>query len=167
MREYLYPHMKNNETLRRIRDALNLDEAKIASVFSRVGHVADPASMAGWFAEAGTPDFVECPNIALNAFLDGLIIELRGVNEKNPVPPVPADVPLDNSDVLKKLRIALDMRHDDVVATLARTGVNPTKSDIAAWFRAKGHALYHPCSDAVLKAFLTGWRPPRRPRIVR
>jgi len=159
--------MNNNETLRRIRDALTLDEGQIGGIFERVGYAVEPSALAGYFLEPTAAGFAECPNIALAAFLDGLIVHLRGVNEKNPAPPVFTDAPLDNSDVLKKLRIALDMHHTDVVATLSRTGVNPTKSDLADYFRKKGHVQYKSCGDSILRAFLTGYRPPRRPRIVR
>lgn len=160
--------MQSNEILRRIRDALTLDEARIAGIFAKGGLEADPSTVASWFAEPEASEHASCSDSALLAFLEGLIVELRGPGGRDPSAPiaVPAGG-IDNGDVLKKLRIALDLRHSDVVATLSRSGVNPTKSDIAAWFRGKEHPLYKRCSDAVLRALLSGWRPPRRPRIVR
>lgn len=159
--------MTNNETLRLIQAALKLEPGDVARIFQAAGHIPGTADQTGYFLDPSEEGYVPCPNIALAAFLEGLIIDRRGPNPKKPGPPQLTDSALDNSDVLKKLRIALDMLHTDVVATLARVGVNPTKSDVADWFRAKGHVQYRSASDAVLRYFLTGWRPPRRPRIVR
>lgn len=159
--------MNNNETLRRIQTALALDEERILKIFGHVGIAIESAIATGIFREPETEGFVECPNATLAAFLDGLIIDMRGVNEKNPPPYTFSDARLDNSDVFKKLRVALDMHHVDVNTTLARTGVNLSKSDLAAYFRSKGHPQYKSCSDSVLRAFLLGYKPPRRPRIVR
>ncbi len=159
--------MTNNETLRLIQASLQLEATDIERIFQASGHVPASAEQSGYFLDASMEGHVACPNIALAAFLEGLILDRRGPNPKKPGPPQLTDSALDNSDVLKKLRIALDMLHTDVVATLSRVGVNPTKSDVADWFRAKGHVQYRSASDAVLRYFLTGWRPPRRPRIVR
>jgi len=159
--------MTNNEILRRIQAALTLGEDQITQIFLNVGLGVDPASATGYFLEPETAGFVECPNASLAGFLDGLIIAFRGVNDKNPAPKSFTDAKLDNSDVFKKLRIALDMHHIDVNTTLGRTGVNLSKSDLASYFRSKGHAHYKPASDAVLRAFLSGYKAPRRPRIVR
>lgn len=161
------PTMNNNEILRRIHAALALDEETVLRIFGHVQFEIEPAVATGIFREPETEGFVECPNATLAAFLDGLIIDRRGVNEKNPPPYAFSDERLDNSDVFKKLRIALDMYHVDVNTTLGRTGVNLSKSDLASYFRSKNHPQYRNCSDAVLRAFLTGYKPPRRPRIVR
>lgn len=159
--------MNNNEILRRIQAALVLDEERISRIFQSVAYAIEPSDASGYFREPEAEGFAECPNIALAAFLDGLIVDMRGVNAKKPDAPVFTDARLDNSDVFKKLRIALDMHHTDVNTTLSRTGVNLSKSDLASYFRSKIHAQYRSCSDSVLRAFLTGYKPPRRPRIVR
>lgn len=157
--------MTNNEILRRIQESLVLGEDQVSEIFRQSSLNLDPASRAGLFLEAETTGHVPCPDPTLVAFLDGLIAVLRGVGD-GPKRTLSSDVgELDNSDILKKLRIALDMHHSDVVATLARTGVNPTKTDLTAWFRKKGTSQYRPCSDAALRAFLSGYRPPRRPRL--
>lgn len=158
--------MTNNEILRRIQEALVLGEDQISEIFRQSSLNLDPVSRAGLFLEPEATGHAPCPDTTLVAFLDGLIAVLRGVGD-GPKRTLSSDVgALDNSDILKKLRIALDMHHSDVVATLARTGVNPTKTDLTAWFRKKGTSQYRPCSDAALRAFLSGYKPPRRPRLL-
>lgn len=159
--------MTNNDMLRKIRTALALEAADIERIFETVDFPVDASLQAGYFLEVDAEGHVACPNSALAAFLEGLIVDRRGPNPERTEPPAFTETPLDNSDVLKKLRIALDMRHPDIVTTLSNAGAFPSKTDLAAWFRKKGHVQYRNAADAVMNAFLGGYKPPRRPRIVR
>ncbi|MCB9496333.1 MAG: DUF1456 family protein [Fibrobacteria bacterium] len=157
--------MKCIETLRRVRKALDLQPEDLHRIFSIADQVLEPDLLQEILKPVEEETSDSGSSEILAAFLEGLIVDRRGPGPRDPQAALAQRVALDNSDILKKLRIALDMRHNEVVATLARVGANPTKTDVASWFRAKGHAQYRVASDSVLRYFLEGYRPPRRPRL--
>ncbi|WP_192820198.1 DUF1456 family protein [Rufibacter sp. LB8] len=74
-----------------------------------------------------------------------------------------------NNDIMKKLRVALQLRDDDIVNILKLVDFNVTKSELGAIFRQEDHANYKPCGDQLLRNFLNGLvihlRGPQAPRI--
>jgi uncharacterized protein YehS (DUF1456 family) len=68
-------------------------------------------------------------------------------------------VRISNNVVLKKLRIALQLKEDDVVGILAAGGTEMTKRQLSALSRKRGNKHYRVCSDEVLESFLTGLEP--------
>jgi uncharacterized protein YehS (DUF1456 family) len=62
-----------------------------------------------------------------------------------------------NNDVLKKLRIALDLKEADLFAIFALTEHSINKAELSGYFRKLGHKNYKECSDDVLQAFLDGY----------
>lgn len=62
-----------------------------------------------------------------------------------------------NNDVLKKLRIALDLKEADLFAIFALTEHKINKAELSGYFRKPGHKNYKECSDDVLQAFLDGY----------
>ena len=62
-----------------------------------------------------------------------------------------------NNDVLKKLRIALDLKEADRFAIFALTEHKINKAELSGYFRKPGHKNYKECSDDVLQAFLDGY----------
>lgn len=61
-----------------------------------------------------------------------------------------------NNDVLKKLRVALKLRDDDIVNILALVDFRITKSELGAFFRREDHPKYMECGDQILRNFLNG-----------
>lgn len=61
-----------------------------------------------------------------------------------------------NNDVLKKLRVALMLRDDEIVEILKLVDFRISKSEIGAFCRKEGHPKYQPCGDQVLRNFLNG-----------
>lgn len=61
-----------------------------------------------------------------------------------------------NNDVLKKLRVALQLRDDEIVDILALVDFRISKSEIGAFCRKEGHPKYKECGDQVLRNFLNG-----------
>jgi uncharacterized protein YehS (DUF1456 family) len=153
--------MTNNSVLQKIQFALRLTPAHIVRIYKAVGFPMDDKKAIGYFIDVTRhEDYLACPNQAVAAFLEGLIIERRGVNEKNPGPPQITELALDNNDVFKKLRIALDLHTEDLEAILERsnTDIDIEKVDFSSIFRKKGHKHYKGCPDALLEAFLLGVR---------
>ena len=65
-------------------------------------------------------------------------------------------MPLTNNDVLKKLRVALQLRDDDIIEILNLADYKITKSELGAFFRNVEHPNYKPLQDQILRNFLNG-----------
>jgi uncharacterized protein YehS (DUF1456 family) len=61
-----------------------------------------------------------------------------------------------NNDIMKKLRVALQLRDDDIIDILKLVDFNITKSELGAIFRKEDHPNYKPCGDQLLRNFLNG-----------
>jgi uncharacterized protein YehS (DUF1456 family) len=61
-----------------------------------------------------------------------------------------------NNDILKKLRVALKLRDDDILEILKLVDFPVSKSEISALFRAEDHPNYVECGDQFLRNFLNG-----------
>jgi len=63
---------------------------------------------------------------------------------------------LSNNDILKKLRIALELKDDDIIHILKLADFTVTKSELGALFRRDDHPNYVECGDQLLRNFLQG-----------
>jgi uncharacterized protein YehS (DUF1456 family) len=61
-----------------------------------------------------------------------------------------------NNDILKKLRVALKLRDDEIVKILALVDFRISKSELGAFFRKEDHPKYMECGDQILRNFLNG-----------
>jgi uncharacterized protein YehS (DUF1456 family) len=61
-----------------------------------------------------------------------------------------------NNDILKKLRVALHLRDDDIIQILSLVNFKITKSELGAIFRKEGHPKYMEAGDQILRNFLNG-----------
>ena len=61
-----------------------------------------------------------------------------------------------NNDILKKLRVALKLRDEDIIEILMLVDFKVTKSEINALFRTEDHPNYKECGDQLLRNFLNG-----------
>jgi len=61
-----------------------------------------------------------------------------------------------NNDILKKLRVALKLRDDDIVKILELVDFRISKSELGAFFRSEDHPKYMECGDKILRNFLNG-----------
>ena len=52
-----------------------------------------------------------------------------------------------NNDILKKLRVALKLRDDDIVKILNLVDFRISKSELGAFFRKEEHPKYMECGD--------------------
>ncbi|MFD1628973.1 DUF1456 family protein [Pseudopedobacter beijingensis] len=63
---------------------------------------------------------------------------------------------MSNNEIFKKLRVALQLRNDEIVDILKLVNFNISKSELGAFFRAEDHPNYKKCGDQVLRNFLNG-----------
>jgi len=61
-----------------------------------------------------------------------------------------------NNDILKKLRVALKLRDEDMIQILELAEFRVYKSEVSASFSAEDHANYKECGDQLLRNFLNG-----------
>ncbi|MFT0692411.1 DUF1456 family protein, partial [Pseudomonas aeruginosa] len=88
----------------------------------------------------------------------------RGVHEITPrarAPPAPPplpplELPLSNNMILKKLRVAFELKEEDLHAILASVDFPVSKPELSALFRKPGHSNYRTCGDQLLRNFLKG-----------
>jgi len=146
--------MTNNDTLRRLRYALNIDDAKVADVITLTGRTTTPAEVAGWLKREDEAGYVELSHPLLCRFLDGLIIEKRGPHPSG-VTPEPLEF-LPNNEILKKLRIALNLKEEDILAVFKKASFVVTKAELGSFFRKEGHRNYRKCPEQVLRKFIHG-----------
>ena len=87
-------------------------------------------------------------------FLDGLVFYYRGRDESQPQRPV--ETRITNNVVLKKLRVAFQLKDVDMHEVFEAAGFPLTKPELTALFRQAGHKHYRPCGDQILRNFLKG-----------
>jgi uncharacterized protein YehS (DUF1456 family) len=156
--------LTNNDTLRRLRYALDLKDSALEQCFVLGQLPLTQERISDLLRKDTDADFLECSDHALAAFLDGLISLRRGPRPSKAGDSAPAvanagnrqPLGLSNNDVLKKLRIALELQEQDIIQIMARAGVVVSASEMGALFRQPGHRNYKVCGDQFLRQFLTG-----------
>ena len=146
--------MTHNDTLRRLRYALNMNDTKIAELLSRAGRKTTADEVINWLKREDESGYIELSPTLLCRFLDGLIIDKRGPHPSGKMPE-PLEF-LSNNEILKKLRIALELQADDMVAIFQRIEFTVTKSELSAFFRRPEHRNFRKCPEQVLKKFIKG-----------
>jgi uncharacterized protein YehS (DUF1456 family) len=148
--------MTNNDLLRRLRYALNLNGETIAELCMLGGQEIRPIDVLKLLKKEEEPGFVACDDRVMSAFLDGLIVSRRGAIEPKPGSANAAEMELNNNLILRKLRIALELNEEAMLAILAKAGVRLSKPELSAMFRSEGHRNYKPCGDQFLRNFIRG-----------
>jgi uncharacterized protein YehS (DUF1456 family) len=63
---------------------------------------------------------------------------------------------LSNNDILKKLRVALSLRNDDIIEILKLVDFEISKGALGDLFRNEDHPGYVEAGDQILRNFLNG-----------
>ncbi|RHW76177.1 DUF1456 family protein [Colwellia sp. RSH04] len=145
--------MINNDILRRISKIFAFNNEKLLTIFSLSQCDITAEQLDCFFKEKNDPQYKELLDIELASFLNGLIIEKRG---KQDGPQRQPEQVLNNNIVFNKLKIALALKADDVIAILDMANLNLGKYELSAFFRNINHKHYRECSDQVLSTFLSG-----------
>jgi len=148
--------MTNNDLLRRLRYALNLNGVSMAEMCALGGHKIGPADVLKLLKKEDEHGFAVCDDTVLGAFLDGLITSRRGHRDAQPGVSQPADGLLNNNLILRKLRIALEMTDAEMLVVFGLAGVTISKAELSALFRGAGQRNYKECGDQLLRNFVRG-----------
>jgi uncharacterized protein YehS (DUF1456 family) len=148
--------MMPNDVLRSLRYMLDLGDAHVIAItrLSDPETDLDPARVAAFLKKEGEPGFEPCDDAVLAHFLEGLVFHRRGRDEGLPLRPVERRV--SNNLVLKKLRVAFELKDADMHEIFEAAGFPVSKPELSALFRQRDHKHYRACGDQMLRNFLKG-----------
>ncbi len=145
--------MTNNYKLSTIMSALKLDKVDILKSYKLVDKKITQDDVDDILREPSDEKFILLDSKGFELFLNGFIIYKRGPSDKKVKK---QKIYFSNNIILKKLKIALDLKDEDIVAIFKNDGLEITKSQLTAYFRRDGHINYRKCSDSLLKRFING-----------
>ncbi len=145
--------MNNNDILRRLRYTFEFGDSKMISVFGLGNLKVTREQISSWLKKDDDPDYKECSDTQMATFLNGFIIDKRG--KKDGAQPVPEER-LTNNIIFMKLKIALNLKAEDVTEIMELAGFKISKHELSAFFRKPGNRHYRTCQDQILRNFLKG-----------
>ena len=152
--------MNNNDILRRLRYTFDLNDDAMIGLFALAEAKRSRAEISNWLKKEDEPDFHLMQDRELAIFLNGLINDKRGKREG----PQPAlEQRLNNNIIFRKLKIALNLRDNDIMDIFHGIGKRIGPHELSSFFRKPGHAKYRPCQDQYLRNFLSGLQEKYRP----
>jgi len=153
--------MTNNDSFRSLRYTFNLNDKKMIKIFSLGNLDVTREQVSQWLKRDDDPDYKSLKGSEFASFLNGLIIKNRGKRDDAP-PPEPESW-MTNNLILKKLKIALELRSDDIKDLMALSNFPISDSELSAFFRKRDHKHFRQCQDQFLRLFLKGLQLTHRP----
>lgn len=145
--------METNYVFYKMRKIFDWNEEKIGDLFKSVNYMVPPPELFAWMKQEQYEGFKEMPDEALAALLNALIADKRGL--KDGIIPEPEKI-LNNNIILRKLKIALTFKDEDIINALQKADIRIGKAELSAFFRDYKHQHYRPCGDQFLRNFLRG-----------
>ena len=145
--------MTNNDILRRLRYTYDYSDRQMISIFVLGEAQVTREQLSAWLKRDDDPAFQNIHDRNLARFLNGFIVQHRG---KRDGPALVAEKQMNNNIILRKLKIALNLRSEAIIELLTSAGLPISKSELSAFFRKVGHKHYRECHDQILRNFLKG-----------
>ena len=145
--------MTNNDILRRIRYTFDFNDSKMIALFGLADHKVTRGQISDWLKKEDDPAYQKCSDTQLAIFLNGLINDKRGKKEG---PQPEPEKRLTNNIIFMKLKIALNLKAEDVLAIMDLADLRMSKHELSAFFRRPDHKHYRDCNDQILRNFLKG-----------
>jgi len=146
--------VSTNEVLYRIYKALNLSIDEMLDAYAMESYPMEQKNLEAMLERRTSKEFKLCSYEELGVFLDGLIALKRGPSPKKSGED--EAVTLTNNLILKKLRIALELKEPETEIIFNLSDVMLTKQELKSLFRKEGHKNFKSCPDELLLAFLEG-----------
>jgi uncharacterized protein YehS (DUF1456 family) len=146
--------MMNNDVLRSVRYMLDISDGKIVDITRLGGFEVSKTDVIAFMKKEEEEGYLDCSDEIMAHFLDGLVIFKRGKDDSRA--PQPVELPITNNTVLKKLRVAFELKEEDMHAILKSVEFPVSKPELSALFRKFGHSNYRTCGDQLLRNFLKG-----------
>lgn len=147
--------LKINDILFKIKTALSLDDDSIIKAYTLAEYEMSQERLTSILKRHQDKGYEEATYEELGLFLDGLVLLKRGANNKEKKEDDEV-VALTNNLILKKLRVALELKEPELIILFALAEVNITKRQIGSLFRKEGSKNFKSCSDELLLSFLEG-----------
>ena len=145
--------MSNNDVLRRIRYTFDFRDQTVIDIFAFVNVTVTLSQVKNWLRKDDDAEMVELADEELSSFLNGFIIERRGKRDGD----LPKqDKTLTKNLILMKLKIALSLQADDIIAMFKANDFIVGKAELSAFFRKPDHKNYRLCKAQFLRNFLQG-----------
>ena len=125
-------------------------DLKMIEIFKQCEYEVSISDVTLWLKKEEDPLQVEISDLELATFLNGLIIEKRGKREG---PQPETEVRLSNNMILRKMKIACDLKADDILDMCNAINKTIGKHELSAFFRKPDHRSYRPCMDQYLRNF--------------
>ena len=145
--------MTNNDIIRQIRYTFDYSDAKMIQIFAMADLEVTRSQVSNWLRKEKHPAYQELTDEQLAYFLNGLINDKRGKKERSQPRP---EKRLTNNIIFRKLRIALDLKADDVLEIMDLANLSMSKHELSAFFRKPDHKHFRECKDQILRNFLKG-----------
>lgn len=145
--------MTNNDVLRRLRYTFDFDDTKMIALFALADLQVSRAQISDWLKKEEDSTYEECSDTQLAIFLNGMIVHNRGEREG---PKPEPEKRLTNNIIFKKLKIALNLKSDDILNMMDMANLSISKHELSALFRKPRHKHYRACQDQILRNFLKG-----------
>lgn len=145
--------MTNNDILRRIRYSFDLDDYKMIEIFKSAGLTVPRSTISNWLKKDIDEYYKALLDIDFAYFLNGFINDKRGKRDGEQIK---AEEKLNNNIILRKLKIALNLRDEDIIAIIKLADMEISKHELSAFFRKPSHMKYRECKDQIMRNFLNG-----------
>ena len=152
--------MDNNNILQRIRYIFDFSDDKMIAIFGQADLEVTRAEVSNWLKKEDDPEYDTINDKLLATFLNGLINDKRGKREGEQPKP---EKRLTNNLILRKLKIALELKSEDLLEMLDLAGFKLSKHELSAFFRKPEQRQYRVCKDQVLRNLLMGMQLKYRP----
>ena len=159
--------MIHNDVLRRLRYALAINDTAAISIFKLVNYDMEIDYLHAVMKREGEEGYLPCRDKIIALFLDGLIIKNRGRQEGQMPQELGPKERLSNNEVLRKIRIAMSYKDDDMIAVLKLADFRISKGELSAFFRKPDHRNFKPAGDQVVRNLLQGMVKKYRPESTR
>ena len=146
--------MNTNDILYKIQKALKLSSDDILKAYELAEYKMESEYLDNLLKKRQDKGYKICSFEELGIFLDGLVTFKRGPSPTK----ANADeiVELTNNLILKKLRIALELKEPETEIIFSLGEATLSKQQLASLFRKEGHKNFKECSDELLQSFLDG-----------
>lgn len=145
--------ISNNDILRRIRYTFDFEDDQMIEIFALAESTVSRATVCDWLKKDDNPEQQELTDEQLATFLNGFINLRRGKREGAQPP---AEKQLNNNAILRKIKIALNLKDQDILELLALVDMHISKHELSAFFRKPSQKQYRVCHDQILRKLLHG-----------